>query len=256
MSSPAPSPPPATCPARVLARSWREHHPDGRFFCVITDDPLGTVGPDEPFEVVPVTAIGLTARDFALMTIYYDVTELSTAIKPWVLSAVREARRDRCSYLDPDICVYDSLVEMAELASELGIVLTPHVLTPMPRDGRLPEERHVLQSGMFNLGFIGVGSTTEVDTFLGYWKERLRVRRRRRPGADAVHRPAVDRLRARHVLVCDLARPGLQRRLLERPRAGAGRRGGRSWPDDGRCGSSTSRGSTRIDRTCCSPARR
>jgi hypothetical protein len=74
-------------------------------------------------------------------------------------------------YLDPDMEVFGPLEDLFVLAEDRGIALTPHVLHPMPRDGRLPEDEAFLLSGQFNLGFIAVGQ--DASTFLGFWDERL-----------------------------------------------------------------------------------
>src|SRR5208282_3516429 len=63
-------------------------------------------------------------------------------------------------YLDPDIQVFHPLDDVARLAEERGIVLTPHVLRPMPRDGRMTTETSILASGIYNLGFVAVGRAT------------------------------------------------------------------------------------------------
>ena len=60
-------------------------------------------------------------------------------------------------YIDPDIQVFHSLEDLAAGAEEHGIVLTPHVTAPMPRDGKMTSETSILASGIYNLGFIGVG---------------------------------------------------------------------------------------------------
>src|SRR5207302_11017910 len=54
------------------------------------------------------------------------------------------------------------------------IVLTPHVLSPIPRDGLKPSEQDMLISGAYNLGFLAIREAPETREFLGWWDERLR----------------------------------------------------------------------------------
>ena len=75
-------------------------------------------------------------------------------------------------YLDPDIYVFGSLSKIAELSAEHGIVLTPHAIKPIPRDGLRPTEADIMGSGVYNLGFIGVGKDNV--PMLHWWQERLR----------------------------------------------------------------------------------
>ncbi len=159
--------------ARVLATSFMEHHPGGRFFVLVLDDPLGEIDPaHEPFEILGLADLDIERSDLDEMAAAYSVMEFATAVKPWLLSAL--LRRDLTSvlYIDPDIQVFHSLEDLATGAEEHGIVLTPHVTAPMPRDGKMTSETSILASGIYNLGFIGVGQAAL--NFLDFWMERLR----------------------------------------------------------------------------------
>ena len=146
--------------ARVLARSFAAHHPDGRFGVLVIDDVDGTVvgGPGgEPFDVFHIDDLGQDVDELYRMASMYDVTELATALKPWFLEALLRMGAPSVLYIDPDILIARPLDRLARLAEERGIVLTPHLTRPMTRDGRMATELSILASGAYNLGFIGVG---------------------------------------------------------------------------------------------------
>jgi glycosyltransferase involved in cell wall biosynthesis/2-polyprenyl-3-methyl-5-hydroxy-6-metoxy-1,4-benzoquinol methylase len=159
--------------ARVLAHSFKQVHPDGNCTVLVIDDPAGYVDPAaEQFELVTIHDIGLP--DAERMAAFYDVMELSTAVKPWLLRTL--LARDgvgSVSYLDPDIQVFSSLAKIEEEAVRHGIVLTPHFTTPLPRDGLKPSEEDILISGTYNLGFIGLGAGETAEALLDWWSERL-----------------------------------------------------------------------------------
>ncbi len=159
--------------ARVLARSFAEHHPEGRFHVLVIDDYEGYIDPaDEPFELV--TPAELDIEGFARMAVLYDVVELSTAVKPWLLRwLLARSPDDMAVYLDPDMRLYARLDEMFAAVSEHGLVLSPHSVDPMPRDGKRPNEQDILIAGTYNLGFIGIGSGSFADELLAWWAERL-----------------------------------------------------------------------------------
>lgn len=161
--------------ARVLAESFREHHPDGTFTTLVIDEVDGYIDPDgEAFEIV--TPAELDIEDFDRMATAYDVVELSTAVKPWLLRYLLDTRKmDSVVYLDPDIRIYDRIDEIEPLMDEYGLVLIPHATAPMPRDGKKPSEADILIAGVYNLGFIGVKSGPETDELLDWWSERLRT---------------------------------------------------------------------------------
>jgi glycosyltransferase involved in cell wall biosynthesis/SAM-dependent methyltransferase len=159
--------------ARVLARSFKQVHPDGNCTVLVIDDPAGYIDPaTEQFELLTIHDIGLP--DAERMAAFYDVMELSTAVKPWLLrTLLARDGVDSVSYLDPDIQVFSSLARIEEEAVRHGIVLTPHFTVPLPRDGLKPSEEDILISGTYNLGFIGLGAGETAEALLDWWSQRL-----------------------------------------------------------------------------------
>jgi glycosyltransferase involved in cell wall biosynthesis/SAM-dependent methyltransferase len=158
--------------ARVLASSFAQHHPGGRCSVLVIDDYEGYLDAGaEPFEILTPEQIG--CREFDEMAWRYDVLELSTAVKPWLLAHLLEAGAPAITYLDPDIRVFSSLERLDSLAKEHGVVLTPHNTTPLPDDGKRPNQIDILLAGVYNLGYVSLGAGEEIDTLLGWWRERL-----------------------------------------------------------------------------------
>ncbi len=159
--------------ARVLAESFLEVHPEGTCSVLVIDEPSGYIDPaEEPFELITIDQIGLA--DPARMAASYDVMELSTAVKPWLLRTLLErAGVDSVIYLDPDIQVFSSLEPVVERALRHDVVLTPHFTAPLPRDGRKPSEEDILIAGSYNLGFIALGAGQTAHALLDWWSERL-----------------------------------------------------------------------------------
>jgi glycosyltransferase involved in cell wall biosynthesis len=158
--------------ARVLARSFAEHHPEGRCWVLVIDDYEGYLDPEqEPFTILTPEQVG--CREFEEMALRYDVLEVSTAVKPWLLRHLLREGSQAITYLDPDICVYSSLEPLDELAREHRLVLTPHNTVPLPDDGERPSQIDILLAGVYNLGYVSLGASEETDRLLGWWEERL-----------------------------------------------------------------------------------
>jgi glycosyltransferase involved in cell wall biosynthesis/SAM-dependent methyltransferase len=159
--------------ARVLAESFQKIHPDGTCSVLVIDDPTGFIDPaEESFELLTIDQIGLP--DPERMAAAYDVMELSTAVKPWLLrSLLQRPGVDSVAYLDPDIQVFAPLDEIFKRAERHDVVLTPHFLAPLPRDGRKPAEEDILIAGSYNLGFIALGAGETAHALLDWWSERL-----------------------------------------------------------------------------------
>lgn len=159
--------------ARLLAKSFRKQHPDGRFTVLVIDDRFGQVtGKGEDFDVIPLACVDIDQTLLHQMIMGYDVMELATAIKPWLLRTLLTQGSSAVAYFDPDICLYQPIEDLFQMAADSDIVLTPHLLSPMPRDNKRPSEAEVLGAGTFNLGFIAVSNGAK--EFLDWWSERLR----------------------------------------------------------------------------------
>ncbi|BEP11830.1 FkbM family methyltransferase [Acidothermaceae bacterium B102] len=157
--------------ARVLAESFLSIHPDSSFTTLVVDAEFGFDSAGEPFNVVTPAQLDLSDEEFHRMAVMYDVTELSTALKPWTLRYLIENGADAALYIDPDIQLFSPIDDVADIVAAHGVALTPHTLQPMPRDNRLPSEADIMGSGVYNLGFIGVGPSA--IPFLRWWEERL-----------------------------------------------------------------------------------
>ncbi|MDO8361478.1 MAG: glycosyltransferase family 4 protein [Actinomycetota bacterium] len=166
--------------ARVLAASFRSHHPEVPFSTVVIDGIEADRATTGVGQVVLVADLGLPTAEWHAMAAIYTVMEFATAVKA---AAVRHLLRTAVAahtdvppaviYLDPDIQVMQPLTEVFAAAASGGIALTPHVLQPMPRDGLTPDEMVIRHAGVFNLGFIGVGA--DALPFLDWWHDRLRT---------------------------------------------------------------------------------
>lgn len=159
--------------ALILAESYVRHEPRGRFYLLVVDRlPAGVTLPDY-IELIDPDDLGLPY--FYEMCFKYDVTELSTAVKPAMLAHLLSARGEaRIAYLDPDILVLRPMDEVRRALRRASIVLVPHLLEPIPLDGHRPNEQDVLIAGSYNLGFIALRRHADTEVLLEWWGERLR----------------------------------------------------------------------------------
>jgi glycosyltransferase involved in cell wall biosynthesis len=161
--------------ARVLAASFRRHHPDASFATLVIDGTDDDRHDDAAGQILLVDDLGLPTSEWRPMAAMYTVMEFATALKPAALQHVlrRAAPGEAVAYIDPDIQIFQPIDDVFQRAAEHGIAVTPHVLHPMPRDGRTPDESVIMHAGMFNLGFICVGSAAM--PMLEWWHQRMRT---------------------------------------------------------------------------------
>lgn len=160
--------------ALTLANSFLDTHPGSQFFIAIVDSHDGIDGLIDrerlyviPYELIPIP-------DSRIFKYRYSILELNTAVKPYALSFILKEYPliDKLLYIDPDIKVYSSLRDVWDALDAGNICLTPHLLSPL-NDSKSPSEINILQSGSFNLGFIGIKRSDDASKLLEWWKERL-----------------------------------------------------------------------------------
>jgi hypothetical protein len=160
--------------ARVLAESFRRHHPGGRLTLLVVDGAAEAPGA----EVVGPDFVGIDARELHRRAMLFDAQGVISSLRAPLLA--RLLGDGPVLLLDADTLVLAPLDDLWELAAAEQIVLSPHALDPMPGapGGWLEEE--LLRSGTFNGGFLGVGPGAE--PFLAWLAERAR--------RDCVREPA------------------------------------------------------------------
>ncbi|MRX75622.1 hypothetical protein GJU39_05925 [Pedobacter petrophilus] len=104
----------------------------------------------------------------------YNIIEFNTALKgPAFKYLFLKTSADIIYYFDPDIKVYQPLESFNNFWNGKSILLTPHILSPIPFDGLFPGENLFLNHGIYNLGFLGLKRSVMANNFLNWWSERL-----------------------------------------------------------------------------------
>jgi len=125
---------------------------------------------EEPFHALRLSDIDLDAAEIHRMALLFRGNIMAT-IKPWVFQHFLSKGAEMVLYIDSDFMIFENLNNLAGNGDD-GVVLVPHVLSPVPRDGMQPDETTLLGSGMFNAGMFGVG--TQHGGFVEFLMERLR----------------------------------------------------------------------------------
>jgi len=158
--------------AEVFFASARAFHPDADLVLGLAD----AYHPNEPYPegVEVLTADGLDIPDFPSFAFAYDVMEFNTAIKPFLMLRLLERGYHNLIYFDPDIELYRRLDDLlALLEGGASFVLTPHLTAP-PDLGAPRTEQHIMQTGVYNLGFLAASQSAETEPMLRWWARQLR----------------------------------------------------------------------------------
>jgi hypothetical protein len=136
----------------VLAGSVREHNPDADIVVINV-------------EADPASALGLEERELLRLAAMYNAAAFACALKPYVIRRLIGDGADTVIFLDADIEVFAPLDLAVALASERGVVLTPHMTNP-----HASFEPWFLPSGILNAGFVAVSQ--QMRRFPDWWAAR------------------------------------------------------------------------------------
>lgn len=76
-------------------------------------------------------------------------------------------------YLDSDLQIFSPFDEVFSALHKNPIILTPHLLRSLEREIHIWRETGILQTGMFNAGFLAVRKCSQSRQFLSWWNYRL-----------------------------------------------------------------------------------
>jgi hypothetical protein len=158
--------------AVALLESTRKIYPNVEFYVLITDSTSRAHPFLESATILLPSDLDLPLEWLREMRSYYDPVEFATSVKPFLLSKLLDEGVTTVTFLDPDILLLDNLDEGISAASEYGIALTPHRLTPPNISQPGYNEILFLKYGIFNLGYISVGQKSK--PMLAWWGEKLR----------------------------------------------------------------------------------
>jgi hypothetical protein len=127
------------------------------------------------FDIIEVESLGIPS--FNEMFKHYSITELNTAVKPFYFNYFLNTNSniDNLIYLDPDILIYGAFSELEYILKNSEIVVIPHFSTPIC-DDKLPAENDILNSGLYNLGFLAIKRGIESQKFINWWASRLETK--------------------------------------------------------------------------------
>jgi len=159
---------------RGMVESFRKHNPGIDAYILVMDRSDGYIKPEsEDFKVIFIDE--LVCDDLLKMFFMYDILEATCALKPFLMEHVLDRYNiSKLLYLDSDILFTADITEIWKLLDSYSVILTPHLLDPIPVEDRYIEsELNTLRCGSFNGGFIAVANNRDVRAFLTWWKTRL-----------------------------------------------------------------------------------
>jgi len=153
--------------AMTLMQSLSRAEPAARRVVIATDGPIPRIA--GLAEVIPAESLD---APFAAMSVYYDALELNTAVKPYAFRRLL-AEAETVTYLDPDIYVFRPLDAVRAALADAELALTPHLARPLAGEA-MPDDRAILQSGVWNLGFAAMRASDKTRALVDWWAGKCR----------------------------------------------------------------------------------
>lgn len=155
--------------ACVAAEACRTAYPESSFTWVT----IGSL-PEWCHGVVPSSVTLVQAEDiiddFDWRAFAYDVMELATSIKPECILHLLSASAEPLVFIDPDVWIRSRLSSVEKAFADADIILTPHMLHPT--EDETLSFRETCRYGAYNLGFLGLRSTTKARDCMRWWAQR------------------------------------------------------------------------------------
>ncbi|QSR84387.1 glycosyltransferase [Methylacidimicrobium sp. B4] len=158
--------------ARVLFAGLARHNPGWERHLFLIDCADGLAGfPDGLACQRSIEELAIP--DLSSRFVRYSLMEATNSIKPFGFRRLFAEGFDGVFYLDADIWVLSELREAQEALSQHPLLLTPHLLEPLPQDDLEPTEEAIRRAGSYNGGFLAMRETPETRSFLDWWERRL-----------------------------------------------------------------------------------
>ncbi|MFC6093673.1 FkbM family methyltransferase [Saccharothrix lopnurensis] len=153
---------------KVLSGSFLATHPEARFLALVVDALPEHSGPG----LVTPADLGVPAEELAELATGCTADQLCGLLRPVLLEQLL-GQGVPVLYLDPWVKVLGSLTDLVLGAVGRGpLVLLPRSLRPLPDDGLRPTPAELLETGVFDPGFLLVAPGAE--PFLHSLAEQLR----------------------------------------------------------------------------------
>lgn len=159
--------------AKAIMAQCQRHEPEVQRFVIVAD--RLPVGVELQFENATIVyADQMNIQNWSRYSFQYTPFELSCALKPHAISYITEQHGcDKVIYLDGDMGLYGPMTTVWDALDKDSIVLTPHLLRPLPSDGMRPHESTFFYSGAYNAGFFAVSNSSTAKDFITWWKSML-----------------------------------------------------------------------------------
>ncbi|GAB2619704.1 hypothetical protein GCM10027035_14900 [Emticicia sediminis] len=151
--------------AIVLGDSLKTHNPDYDFQIGLVDNQSNI--PSYIYSTYPIIEVNLlNIKGFEKMSECYTHEELLADCKPFFAEYFLQ-KTEKLAFIDCTSVIFQSMSFISDILEHSNIILTPQLLFANLH----PDEKQILNSGIYHSGFIGFKKSVETNKFLKWWGE-------------------------------------------------------------------------------------
>lgn len=156
--------------AIVLGDSLKTHNPDFGFQIGLVDNKSNIpTNIQSPYPIIEVNSLNI--KGFEKMSESYTHEELLADCKPFFAEYFLQ-KTEKLVFIDCTSVIFQSISFVSGILDHSNIILTPQLLFANAH----PDEKQILNSGIYHAGFIGFKKSVETKTFLKWWGENTRTK--------------------------------------------------------------------------------
>lgn len=149
--------------AFVLGDSIKTQHPNHAFFIGLVDNKSNIPAISHlPYPIVDISEIHIPG--FSKMAEKYTIDELIADCKPFFAKYFIQ-KNDKIIYIDSTSFVYNSFDFITQTLDNQDIIIVPQLL----HAGVHPDEKQILNTGIYHAGFLALKQSEESKRFLNWW---------------------------------------------------------------------------------------
>ncbi len=154
--------------AFVLGDSIKSQNTNTEYFIGLVDKKQNIPSSiKSPYPIIDITDIEIP--EFTLMTNKYSYSELSDNCKPFFAKHFIQ-KSDKIIYFDCTSYLYNSFNFISQTLDNQDIIIIPQLI----HAGVHPDEKQILNTGIFHSGFFGLKQSYETTKFLNWWSNNTK----------------------------------------------------------------------------------
>lgn len=154
--------------AIVLGDSVKTHNPDYDFQIGLVDEESNIPSfIQSPYPINGVSSLNING--FGEMSERYTYEEIIADCKPFFAEYFLK-KAEKLIFIDCTSIVFQSISFVTDSLNQSNIIITPQLLFANVH----PDEKQILNSGIYHAGFIGLKKSDETSQFLAWWGNNTR----------------------------------------------------------------------------------